>query len=430
MKKGAIFLVLTLSFCCIGMAQRPQVAPPQKQTLVIKNALVHTAAGEPIQDGAVISKNGIITYVGTIALMPSEPNATVIDAKGLQLFPGLIALDSHLGLSEIESVRATRDFSETGDENPNVRSLIAFNTDSRVIPTVRSNGVLHAQIAPQSGTFSGLASVVHFDAWNYEDAALATDNALFMNWPEMMAFEAWWAPSVEKQQEQAKEALSKIETLFEAAKSFNQIMEQPNLKLQSLKLVLDKHRKLFIRANSAKSIISALDFCRKYDIKPVIVGAADSKFVLSWLKQYSSGVVLGATHSLPRYAHSPVFDAYELPKVLAEAEIPFAITIDGFWQQRNLAFQAGTATAFGLNPLMALQAITLQPAKLAGVDKLTGSIEVGKHADLVLCTGDLLDMQSSVVMQAFIKGRAIDLTNAQKELYRIFAEKYGISPKP
>ena len=107
----------------------------------------------------------------------------MVDLKGKHVYPGIIAPATNLGLIEVSTVRASADYNEVGDINPNIHSIFAYNTDSKVINTLRSNGILLAHIVPSGGTISGTSSVVQLDAWNWEDAAYKTDNGIHLNMP-------------------------------------------------------------------------------------------------------------------------------------------------------------------------------------------------------------------------------------------------------
>jgi len=178
-------VIITLSLLLtIGsaFAQIPTPAKPQKETIILKGGTAHIGNGQVIENSLIKLENGKIIYIGKND-NSNAAGARVIDVTGKQVYPGLIAPSTILGLSEIDAVRATQDNAEVGSYNPNARSIIAYNTDSKVTPTIRSNGILLAEIAPVGGTISGSSSVVELDAWNWEDAAYKKDIAIHLNWP-------------------------------------------------------------------------------------------------------------------------------------------------------------------------------------------------------------------------------------------------------
>src|SRR5688572_20424809 len=159
-------------------------APKQTGTTVISNATIHTGTGETIENGSIVLTDGKIVSVGKNVSVPA--GATTINAKGKHVYPGLILPISNLGLIEVSAVRATNDLQEIGELNPNVRSIVAYNTDSRVINTLRSNGILLANVVPQGSLVAGSSSVVQLDAWTWEDAAYKTGGGIHFYMPSLL----------------------------------------------------------------------------------------------------------------------------------------------------------------------------------------------------------------------------------------------------
>ena len=184
--KSSIILLFLL---IIGMRSKSQIPTPaahQKQSILLFGATAHLGNGEVIPRSAIGLRDGKID-LAVAALdvrMDSSLYDTVIYVNGMHLYPGFIAPNSRLGLIEVEAVRATRDAADVGGINPHLRALPAYNTDSRVIPTVRSNGVLIAEVAPKGGRVSGRSSIVQLDAWNWDDALIAEDIGMHLNWPQ------------------------------------------------------------------------------------------------------------------------------------------------------------------------------------------------------------------------------------------------------
>lgn len=422
MKRLYIFLAATF-FSVQLFAQAP--SKKQDVKVIIKNATVHIGNGKMLENATVVFDKGVITEVTTSNV--NETSAKVIDAKGKHVYPGLIVADSRLGLEEIEAVRSTLDYAEVGEINPNIRSVIAYNTDSKIIPTVRSNGVLLALSVPEGGVMPGTSSVMKLDGWNWEDAAYKMDVVTQLNWPSMSIRKAWWAPPAEEQRKQSAENMAMIKKFFDEAKSYNeQATPIKNLKLEAMKPVFNGSKKLFINAHSAKEITSAVLFAKSYNIKPVILGGTEVYLVADFLKENDIAVVANNPHSLPNNEDDDVDMPYKNAKILHDKGVLYCLSIGGSWQQRNLPFVAGTTAAYGLSKEEALQSITLNTAKILGIDKTTGSIEVGKDANLLISEGDLLDMRTSNVTSAFIQGASIDLNNKQKELYKLYMEKYQL----
>ncbi len=424
MKRYSYILLVSLLMFTQAFAQKP--SQKQSKKIILKSATVHIGNGTVLNNASIAFENGKITEVSTSAI--NESGAEVIDAKGKHIYPGLICVDSRLGLEEIEAVRATLDYAEVGELNPNIRSVIAYNTDSKIIPTVRSNGILLALSVPEGGIIPGTSSLMKLDGWNWEDAAYKMDVATQLNWPSMRIRNAWWAPPADEQRKQSAENMAMIKRFFDEAKAYAQL-DKPastNLKFEAMKQIFNGSRKLFISAASAKEITSSVLFAESYGIKPVILGAQEAYMVADFLKEHNVPVIYTNPHSLPANEDDDIDMPYKTAKILKDKGVLYALSINGSWQQRNLPFLAGTTAAYGLSKEEALQSITLSAAKILGVDKTTGSLEVGKDANIIISEGDVLDMRTSQITKAYIQGASIDLDNKQKELYRTYLEKYEL----
>ncbi|HVW95326.1 MAG TPA: amidohydrolase family protein [Mucilaginibacter sp.] len=429
---GGLLLSTVLSY---GQANISP-AKPQSAPIIVTGGTIHIGNGQVINNGYIAFDKGKITAIGEGAA-PATPGAEVIEATGQQIYPGFICPITTLGLIEIEEgARGTVDDDETGDLNPNVRSIVAYNTDSKVIPTVRSNGILLAQPTPNGGTMSGESSVVQLDAWNWQDAAYKTDIGIHLNWPVARARGRRGpapTPGVpqESPAERAQKAVDAIETLFEEAKAYAQIAkpEVTNIRFEAMKGLFNGTKKLFVNAEGAKEIIEAVDFGKKMGVQVVIVGGNESYLVTDLLKDNNIPVIIRETQRLPDKEEDDVYLPYKLPKILQDAGILYGLTGTGFWRQRNLPFEAGEAVGYGLTKEQAISMITINNAKILGIDKTTGTLEVGKDANLFMSKGDALDMITIDVDHAFIQGRDINLDNLHKQLYRKFADKYGIKAK-
>ncbi len=431
MKINIIIIILLLCFATrLTRAQNPVPAQQQQQRILLLNGILHTGNGQTITNSAIGFENGKLKLVADATRIRIDRTAydTIIDINGKHVYPGLIAMNTVLGLNEIEAVRATIDHTETGALNPSVRSLIAYNTDSKVIPTVRSNGVLLAQVVPGGGIVSGQSSVVELDAWNYEDAAYKSDVGVHINWPILRTTRSRDPEAEEKQKKKSAESLAQLQTLFEDARTYAAKSDHPekNIHLESMRGLFNGSKKLFVHCNYVKDIISAAGICKQYGMQMVLVGGSDALLVSSLLKDQKIPVVVNQTHRLPSREDEDYDLPYKFPALLKEQGIEFAISVPGFWQVRNLAFHAGSAAGHGLKYEDAVQAVTLSPARILGMDAFTGSVESGKDATLIITSGDILDMKSATVEQAYIRGKLINLDNVQKQLNRKFREKYQL----
>lgn len=433
MKKILLNLLALIAVVSINAQETVYPAKKQEGPVFIMNGTVHVGNGQVLNNTSIEIKDGKITAIGN-NITPSA-GATVADAKGKHVYPGLILANSNLGLIEINSVRATADATEIGDYNPSIRSLVAYNTDSKVINTLKSNGITHANIVPEGGTISGSSSVVQLDAWNWEDAAYATDNGIHMNMPALFnrpnrfaAFLGQQGP----QQDPIKRGLEQIEEVKVFFREANAYLSQSqhattNLKFETVRGLFSKKQKLFIHCDVVREILAAIDFKNEFGFDIVLVGAGESYQVAELLKKNNIPVILSQMHALPTLADDAVDLPYQLPALLHKAGVLFAINDeDGQHRGKNLPFNAGTAAAYGLPKEDALASITLNAAKILGIADRTGSLEVGKDANIVISEGDILDMRSSNISMVMIQGRIASLTDKHKQLYERYKYKYDI----
>ncbi|HLZ87727.1 MAG TPA: amidohydrolase family protein, partial [Puia sp.] len=344
-----------------------------------------------------------------------------------------------VGLKEIGSgVRGSNDFQELGDLNPSIRSIVAYNTDSKIIGTLRANGILLAGTTPEGGTISGSSSIVQLDAWNWEDAAYKMDNAIHLTMPTFLPrprrfgggggrFAGLQAPT-----DPTKEALAKVEEIkafFREAKAYNAetTHKETNLKFEAVKGLFTKQQKLFVHGDQVKQMLIAIDFAKEFGFDVTIVGGSESWLIADLLKQNNISVLLQQLHALPTTEDDDVDQPFKTPAQLQKAGVLFALN-DNHEESRyrNLNFNAGTAVAYGLTKEQALQAITLNAAKICGIDDRTGSLEAGKDANIVISGGDILDMRTSLIEHCFIQGREVSLENKQTQLYHRYMTKYGL----
>lgn len=422
-----------LSLCSFAVFAQETVYPAPKQDgiIVIKNGNVHTGTGE------VLPKTNIVIVKGKIEKIAAEagmPNAKIIDATGKEVYPGLILSSTYIGLREIagDAVKGSNDYNELGDLNPNVRSIVAYNTDNKIINTMRSNGILLMNVTPQGGFLTGSTSVVQLDAWDWEDAAYAADNAFYFIMPSMMVQRRGRGGDNNEsaQAEMGNRNLERVEqfrNFLREAKKYNAVANgSENLKLAAVQGLFTKKQKLIIACQTVKEMMLAIDIKKEFDIDVVIKGGSESFRIPSLLKQADIPVILDQLFSLPTSDDDDIDQPFKTPAVLQKAGVLFSLNDeDGNSTSRNLAFNAGMAVGYGLTKEEALQAITLSPAKILGIDKITGSIEAGKDANIIISEGDVLDMKTSKIINAFIQGREIDLTDKQKLLYQRYKKKYG-----
>lgn len=427
--KNLLYTILAIFTLNTAFAQSPAPAVKQSKPILILNATAHLGDGTVIENAAIGFSNGKLDFVGKANDAGlNKLNYEVVDASGKHVYPGFILPDTDLGLNEVSAVNATIDNNETGALNPNVRSIIAYNTDSELIPTLRFNGILTAQIAPNGGSISGTSSIVHLDAWNWEDAVVKIDDGIHMSWPRKKFSARWWRGETEgtpnKNYGKSVETLEKLFTDASAYKKSNS--KSTNLKLESMKGLFDGSQQLFIHEDKANDMLTSINFAKEVGVqKIVIVGGENALYIKAFLKENNIPVILSNVHRLPSREEEDVDMPYKLPYLLNQAGIKYCLGHNSAANARNLGFFAGTTAAYGLDKELALKSITLDAAEILGIADQLGSLTVGKHATLFISEGYALDMRTNKMSAVYIGGRKVTLDAMQQRLYKKYQAKYG-----
>ena len=419
------------------LAQQPVPAPKQMKSVLLSGLTVHVGNGKVIEHALVGFREGKIDLVidGSTARFKEGALAydTTLYFKEAQAYPGFFAPNSTLGLSEIEAVRATNDFTDIAGYNPHIRACIAFNTDSKVIPTVRTNGVLFTEVTPRGGVISGTSGLMALDGWNWEDAAVKLEVGIHVNFPKIIQLNGWWAePQPASPNKKYDEQIQELKKFFTDAKAYagETNPQEKNLRFEAMRDVFKGTKNVYMHADEEKDILAAINFCKQFGItKMVLIGGAESWRISTLLKQNNIPVMVTRVHSLPARQQDDIDLPYKLPYLLQKDSVLFCLQNEGDMEgmnSRNIPFLAGTARAYGLSNEEAVAALSLNAAKIMGVDKQLGSIEVGKDASFFISNGDALDMRGNQVIMAFIAGKKIMLTNQQQELYKKYQQKYQL----
>lgn len=419
--------LLFLLCITLGFAQRTP-APEQTEDFAIVGATAHIGNGNVIENSVIVVREGKITVVGPASTPLTK--LIVIDAKGKHVYPGFIVANGTLGLVEVDAVKASVDLSELGTFNPHIRSIIAYNTESKVIESMRPNGVLLGQVVPRGGRISGTSSVVQYDAWNWEDAAIKTDDGIHINWPSSFSRGRWWLgedPGLKPNKDYAKQ-VKELADYFTESKSFNNgDKTKTHIPYEAMSGLFDGSKHLYINVDDEKGITDAVNFAKSQGVSKItIVGAYQAGNLTNFLKQNDVSVFLRRVHSRPELEDDDYDLPYKLAKQLVDADILVALEPSGQMERmnsRNLPFYAGTTVAHGLTKEQALQLITQNPAKIMGIDDNYGTLEVGKSATLFISEGDALDMRTNILTHAFIDGRSLSLDTHQTELWKRYSEK-------
>jgi imidazolonepropionase-like amidohydrolase len=410
----------------------------------ITHAKIFTLAGPPIDDGTVIIKDGKIAAIGEGISVPSD--AKVIDAKGLQVYPGLFDSITQMGLSEISAVRATVDTTETGAFNPDVVAATAVFPSSAHIPVTRASGITEVLAVPASGGFDsggasnlvgGQASAFYLAGWTMDEMAIRKNAALVIDWPEIETRSFDFATFTNKEKpftEAKKEYDKQVEQLadwFEQARHYALSMDKSaagsyerDVKLESMAPVVRGEVPLLIFADNARAIRNAVEFCEKQKLRMILAGGTEAWKVKELLRAKNVPVILRPTLGEPPDEDDAYDRLMTQPAELQAAGIKIAFGSFDNSFARRLGQQAANAVAHGLAYEDGLKAVTLYPAQMFGLDSQFGTVEIGKAASLLVTNGDPLELNTEI-KYLFIKGKLTPMSNRHLELY----EKYAGRPK-
>ena len=428
-----LFTLAALALLALPLTASDQVpAPPQDHPIALVGGTIHTVSGSVIQKGTVLFEAGKITAVGTNINLP--PGTEEIDISGKQVYPGMIAAHTIIGLVEIGAVRATLDYIEVGDIKPNVRAQTAFNPDSEILPVTRANGITLALSVPGGGAISGTSGLMMLDGWTWEDMTLKAPVGLHVRWPRMDINQSRFADSPEEQQETRDKHIKLIRAAFTEARAYLKAKEaesqhgvpyhDSDLRWDAMIPVLKGEIPVMVHANEIRQIQAAVDWATEEGVQMVLVGGRDAWRMTDLLKEKDIAVIIDGVHVTPRRRWEDYDTPFTNALKLYQAGVKFCITGGGgAAHERNLPYHAATAAAYGLPKEEALKAVTLYPAQILGIADQVGSIEEGKDATLIVTDGDPLEIMTHIERE-FIQGRDIDLSSRHTQLYTKYKAKY------
>ena len=404
------------------------------ETLLLTGATVHTVSGDTIENGQVLIRDGRISAVGRSV---SAPDAKTVGLEGLHLYPGMIALNTDLGLVEINAVRSTVDVSESGDYTPDVFSWHAVNPDSELLPVARANGVLHFEPVPSGAVVAGQSGLLALDGWTTEQMVMRKSVALHVHWPsagldttpkEKSRNPAKWK-SLEDQDKERREKLRELENFLVEARAYAKAREgAKDFKIvpawEAMLPVVRGEIPVTIHADDVRQIRAAVSWATTNNVKMILVGGLDAWRVADLLATNRVPVIFSHVFTQPQRDTDGYAANFSAPGVLSRAGVKVAFTGGGASLVKNLPYVAAHAAAFGLPADEALKGITLYPAQIAGVSGQLGSIETGKDATMFAADGDILDIRSNG-KRMWIAGREVSLENRHTRLHG----KYRNRPK-
>ncbi len=417
----------------------------QPAVYALTHAKIFTLAGNTIEDGTVVLRDGKIAAVGATVEVP--PGAQVIDAKGLQAYPGIFDSITQMGLREIGAVSATVDSTETGNYNPDVVAATAVSPSSEHIPVTRAAGITEVLAVPGSGGFDsggssnvigGQASAIHLSGWAIDEMLIKKSAAMVLHWPEIetqtfdfATFSRKEKPYSEAKQEYDKQ-VNELTDWLERARHYSQVMEKSSpakydrdLKLEALVPVARGKLPVLVFADRSREIRNAVEVCDKQKLRMILAGGAEAYKVKDLLRSKGVPVILRPMLTLPPDEDDPYDRLLSQPAELAAAGVRFAIASFDNSFARRLGQNAANAVAHGLPHEEALKAVTIYPARILGLDDQIGTIEQGKLANIIVTNGDPLELTTDV-KYLFIRGQLTSMDNRHLRLY----EKYLKRPKP
>lgn len=420
--------IVVAALLALGVTSWAQQTPADKQSgpISITGVTAHIGDGTVVENCTIVFEDGKITALGS----GETTKGNIIDASGKHVYPGFIAPVKELGLIEVNAVRASDDAKEIGEMIPHIRSLVAYNAESKVVESMRPNGVLIGQITPKGGRISGTSSIVQFDAWNWEDAAVKVDDGIHLNWPSSFKSGRWWLgePRGLKPNKDYQKNVNEVETFMQDAAAYRKGTGQElNPAFAAMQGIFDGSQKLYVYADGEKEIIDGVTLAKNAGAKSIVlVGGYHAYKITDFLKEHDIPVLVQYTHNLPDLADDDYDLPYKLPKLLMDAGLLVALQNGkaSNFQTRNLPFYAGQVVGQGMEVEKAVQMLTGNTAKILGIDDSYGTLTVGKSATLFISEGDALDMRTNILSHAFIDGRNISLETHQTELWKRYSEKY------
>ena len=435
----AALLGMTWGTALLGMTWAATALPAQTQmpTYVIRGGTVVPVVGAQIPNGTVVIQNGKIQAIGANVQAPQ--GATVIDATGLFVYPGMIDAGTDLGLVEIGSVPGSTDTREIGDFNPQDVALTAVNAHSELIPVSRVNGVTTVITSATGALMSGSAALVDLWGWTPDEMAVKPRAAQVMSYPSAggggrgggggfgnrPAGDA--AETVSRQVRALRDFLADARSYADVkakAAANSPDAARVNQAMEALIPALRGEEPVIFDVNSVEQIRGVLTLADSFKLKVIIRGARDAWRLADTLAARGIPVIVGPTTQAPG-PDDPYDALYAQPGVLAKAGVKIAFQTSGASDVRNLPYNAALATAYGLDMDEAIKALTINPAQIFGVADRLGSLEPGKAANVVVTTGNPLDVRSNV-KYLFIRGQAVPLTDRHTKLY----EQFRARPKP
>lgn len=427
---------LLLVVLALLTAFQQQDERPRQGTYAITNARIETVANGTIERGTIVIEGDRIVAVGTDVTIPT--GAEIIDAAGMEVYPGMIDSGTSLGLNEIGSVSETNDTNEIGDITPQMSALTAVNPNAVAIPVTRTNGITTVIAEPSGGLFPGSAAVINLIGYTPEQMQAGNARLMVMEFPRKQQRRSFFGGGDgenDDPEKRYKDAMAKLDEIWERATVYDRIVtawdkdpagkDRPAYvpEMDALRPVLAGDLTLMVKVDAADDIEAAIEWVQKQKLSNVVFsGVSEGWRVADKLAEAGIPVFAGPVLATPTRASDRYDRAYDNAAIMHKAGVSVALRSGETENVRNLPFNAGFAAAYGMGREAALEAVTLAPARMLGIDADYGSIEVGKKANLFVSTGDPFETQSQIVT-LFIDGFNVPITNRHIELYEEFLNR-------
>lgn len=399
----------------------------------LTNATIHTITNGVIESGIVLVDGEKITFAGENARI--SPDYTILDLTGKHIYPGFIDSGTRLGIREIGAIALTLDDAEIGNYNPHVRAFTAVNPASAAIPVTRVNGVTTVITHPTSGIFSGKSTLIDLFGYSPDSMAVLKEAALFLNWPSTSAFSSWDRRDEAEIRKQYEKTLEEINEFWQDASAYHEIWSRYEASPQGKRVpekdyVMEGMRDVFrgdvpivVSVDKERDILNALEWIdERKEISFILSSVEEGWRVAGEIAEAGIPCLVGPMLRLPSREYDNYQRPYQNAGLLHDAGVLVAIRTGETENVRNLNYNAGYAATYGMGIEEALKAVTINPARIFGVDDRLGSIEAGKQANLMITDGDPFETLTTIE-QVFIKGYKIPMVSRQTQLYEEYIDR-------
>ena len=417
-----MFLLFMLGFAGQAWAQIPEKL--EKGTFALTNARLVTITDGVIENGTLVISDGKITALGTSVSVPE--GASVIDCTGKSVYPGMIDMGTHLGLSEVGSVSLTQDYRENGNVKPQMQALTAVNPSSVEIAVTRVSGVTTAVTTPSGGLIPGTAALINLAGYT-PNQMYGGFKAIVVNWPSSASRGRWDRRSDDDRKKQMEKLLKSMQELLDAAQLYSSIEKaggtpEYNPQAEAMVAAVNGEMPMMIEVNRAADIKAAIEWAADKPYKVILTGVAEGWRVAEEIAAAGLPVITGPVLTTPTRQSDRYDRPYANPGLMAKAGVMVALRTNEIENVRNLPFNAGFAAAYGMGKEKALEAVTIVPAKMMGLEDRIGSLAVGKDASLFIANGDPFETKTKI-SDLFINGWRIPMVSRHTQLYDEFLDR-------